>query len=103
VRAGGQTRHAEIVAQVSAPLAWGISADLSISVANAQDREGYSALLELNAARRLTRQYTRLSLSYPLMPGMQLVGALDDSRIRSNLPLFEQSGRTVSLGIKKQF
>ncbi|OWW19000.1 tetratricopeptide repeat protein [Noviherbaspirillum denitrificans] len=102
-RAGGQTRHKELIGQVGMPLAWGARADLSMTVAEARDDEGYSPLLEQNAARTLDRHTIRFSVVAPVSADMDLQLLAEDNRFKSNLALFRQSGKSLSVGLRYRF
>lgn len=77
-----------------------------------RDASGYSPLLSLGAARRLTRHALQMEWTQPLTPGKGLVGyktawspshwfvAFDGSVQRSNLALFSTRSATVSIGLK---
>jgi hypothetical protein len=102
-RPGGKTRHNELIAQLVMPIAWGAQAELSMNWANALDEEGYSPLLEQNAARRLDRRTLRLVVTVPLTLSSDLLFLAEDNRFQSNLALFRQSGQTVSMGLRYRF
>ena len=102
-RPGGQTRHSELIAQLGAPVAWGMYGELSYTLARAYDADGYSALLEQNAAREIDRRSLRLTLSQPVKGGGELILTLEDNRVFSNLPLFRQGGRILGVGFRKSF
>jgi hypothetical protein len=102
-RAGGDTRHGELIAQVGVPLAWGARAEFSMTLATARDKDGYSPLLESNAARNLDRRNARLLVTVPLSGSAELMFVGEDNRFISNLPLFQQSGRSASVGIRQRF
>lgn len=102
-RAGGRTRHDELIAQVGMPLAWGAHADLSMTIAQARDKEGYSPLLEQNAARILDRHTIRLFVVAPVTSDMDLQILAEDNRFKSNLALFRQSGKSLSVGFRYRF
>ena len=102
-RAGGYTRHNELIAQIGMPLAWGARADLSMSLAQARDDEGYSPLLEQNAARSLDRHTIRLAVVAPMTPEIDLQILAEDNRFKSNLALFRQSGKSLSVGFRYRF
>lgn len=103
IRPGGVTHHQELIAQLGFPLAWGINADLSAAWSSSGDTEGYSVLLENNSSRQLDRQHVKFSLSLPLAGGWEALLTLDDSRVRSNLPLFAQTGRVLNTGVRRAF
>lgn len=102
-RAGGQTLRSELLLQVTLPADNGSRTELTWQMARARDREGYSVLLENNAARSLTRHLLRLAWSKPVALRTELVLAAESNRVLSNLPLFQQTGSTVSIEIRKQF
>lgn len=102
-RAGGVTRHNELIAQIAMPIAWGARAELSTTFAKAVDKEGYSPLLEDNAARRLDRRNIRLTVTVPLNTASDVLLLAEDNRFRSNLALFRQSGKSLSVGFRYRF
>lgn len=102
-RPGGQARHNELIAQFGMPLAWGARADLSITLAQTRDAEGYSPLLEQNAARHLDRHTLRLTVVAPVAPDIDFHLLAEDNRFKSNLALFNQSGKSLSVGFRYRF
>lgn len=102
-RAGGDTRHTEFIGQVGMPIAWGARADLSLTLAQARDKDGYSPLLEQNAARHLDRQTLRLTVVAPLTHELDFQLLAEDNRFKSNLALFRQSGKSLGLGLRYRF
>lgn len=102
-RAGGNTRHNELIAQIGMPLAWGARADISMTFAQARDNEGYSPLLEQNAARHLDRHTLRFTLIAPVTSDLDLQILAEDNRLKSNLALFRQSGKSLSVGFRYRF
>ena len=100
-RPGGKTRHAELIAQLGAPVAWGMYGELSYTLARAYDAQGYSALLEQNAAREIDRRSLRLTLTQPVKGGGEVILTLEDNHVFSNLSLFRQAGRILGLGYRK--
>lgn len=102
-RAGGHTLRSELLLQATLPVEDGSRTELTWQVTRAHDREGYSALLENNAVRSLTRYLLRLAWSKPVAPATELVLAAENNRVLSNLPLFQQVGNTFSIEIRKQF
>lgn len=103
VRAGGQTLRSELLLQLALPADNGSRTELTWQMTRARDREGYSALLENNAVRCMTRHLLRLAWSRPMPGATELVLAAENNRVLSNLPLFQQAGNTVSIEIRKQF
>lgn len=102
-RAGGTTRHNELVAQAAMPLAWGARAELSMIFASSRDAEGYSPLLEQNAVRRLNRRNLRLLVTVPITATSDFNILAEDNRFKSNLALFQQSGKSLSVGFRHRF
>lgn len=102
-RAGGTTERKELIGQAGAPLFRNIRADVSLSLSHAQDQEGYSALLENAARRRIDRHNLRLWLTAPIADGADLSLSVENNRIDSNLMLFQQAGKSISLGLQKRF
>ncbi|RJF99492.1 tetratricopeptide repeat protein [Noviherbaspirillum saxi] len=102
-RAGGETRHTELIAQFAMPIAWGARLEFTTTFAKAVDREGYSALLEDNAARRLNRRNIRLGVTVPFTPVSDVMVLAEDNRFQSNLALFRQSGQSISVGYRYRF
>ncbi|WP_395011341.1 tetratricopeptide repeat protein [Undibacterium sp.] len=102
-RAGGQTVKQELILQFGTFFTAQWRLDLSLHMSNGQDDTGYSALLENNAPRYLRRNILRAQLSYPVDSDLDLFLRLDDNKIRSNIPLFIQSGKTASFGLQKRF
>jgi hypothetical protein len=102
-RAGGRTVKHDLIVQVGTSLSANWRLDLSANISNGQDDSGYSALLESNAARYLRRNIYRAQITYPLDTDTDLFLRVDDNKIRSNIPLFTQSGKTASFGLQKRF
>jgi hypothetical protein len=71
-------------------------------LAHQRDSTGYSPLLKDNATRNLYRANLYLEYVYPLSTSWALVGSLEGSLQRSNLPLFDVSGQAVYLGVRWQ-
>ncbi len=98
-RPGGDQRHADL------RLAWARSLGSGRLQANLlwsrqQDASGYSPLLENGATRRIDRLSLRLEYAYPVAPGWAFLVSLDGMAQRSNLPLFDLSGRAFYLGVR---
>jgi hypothetical protein len=100
-RPGGDQRHVDLrLAWVGTLGPGSVLADLV--VAHQRDATGYSPLLKDNATRRLYRANLYLEYVYPLSSSWALVGSLEGSFQRSNLPLFDVSGQAVYLGVRWQ-
>jgi tetratricopeptide (TPR) repeat protein len=102
-RPGGDARRAELIAQASAPIGYGVTAELSATLSLTRDTQGYSPLLENNAARHLDRANIRLQLTKPLGRYTDAILLIEDNRYHSNLDLFKQSGQNLAIGIRQRF
>ena len=102
-RPGGHIGHGELIAQALALLDNGARIDFSFSFASEHDSDGYSPNLENNAARQLQRRDTRLQLSLPLNNSTDFTLLIEDNHYLSNLPLFQQSGQSAGIGLRKRF
>ncbi len=98
-RPGGDQRHSDLRLAWDRSLGGGrLHVDLLWS--QQQDAAGYSPLLENGATRRLERASLRLEYAYPVSPGWALLASLEGMAQRSNLPLFDLSGRAFTLGLR---
>jgi hypothetical protein len=98
-RPGGDQFHADFRASWIGAVAGGsLFADLLLS--RQEDASGYSPLLENGATRRIDRLSLRLEYAYPITPNWSVLGTVDLTQQRSNLPLFDISGRAVYLGVR---
>ncbi|MEA5098358.1 MAG: tetratricopeptide repeat protein [Burkholderiaceae bacterium] len=102
-RAGGRSRHGEIVAMFALPLAHRVTAEFSAALARVRDADGYSPLLDNNDVRTVTRRNLQFAVSHPISASTDLQWVIEDSRISSNLELFQQSGRRYSVGLRTKF
>ncbi|NMM25963.1 MAG: hypothetical protein HHJ12_01455 [Glaciimonas sp.] len=102
-RAGGNTQRSEWIARLGLPLAGRSRADLSMEVSTARDAAGYSPLLESNAVRHLRRQFVRLAWTLPVTSATDMIVAAENNRVLSNITLFQQSGKSLSLELKTVF
>jgi len=100
-RPGGDQRQTDVRAAWIGPFASGsLLADALYS--HQQDASGFSPLLENGASRRLNRLSLRLEYAYPIAPDWALLASFDTTIQRSNLPLFDISGRAFYLGVRWQ-
>ena len=98
-RPGGDQRHTDLRLAWARLLGSGrLEANLLWS--QQQDASGYSPLLENGATRWINRTSLRLEYAYPVAPGWALLASLDNVAQRSNLPLFDISGRAFYLGVR---
>ena len=102
-RPGGSAKRGEWIAQFGVPLPKNARVELSFAYATARDNDGYSPLLENNAARRLDRRNIRLLLTMPVANLAEVILLVDDNRFTSNLTLFQQNGQSVSVGLRRRF
>ncbi len=102
-RAGGETHRRETVLQLGLQIIPSLRSDWVWNFSQADDRLGYSPLLENNATRRLSRRNYRWQLAMDLGSGVELVAKLEKNVIRSNLLLFNQSSRSATLAIQGKF
>ncbi len=102
-RAGGRTIKHDLIFQLGTMLPGQWRFDFSLNMSNGHDESGYSALLESNASRYLRRNILRGQVTYPISSDLDVFLRLDDNKIRSNIPLFTQSGQTASFGLQRRF
>jgi hypothetical protein len=99
-RAGGNTRHAEVLGQANFPVAQRAKMRLSLGLAKSIDSSGYSPLLENNAIRHVDRFNAGISFLFPAFRGWEYIGGIERNVSSSNLPLFDQSNTVFTLGIR---
>jgi hypothetical protein len=100
-RPGGDQRLADLRLMWVGPFRNGsVLADLIVSAQ--RDSSGYSPLLENNAVRSVDRVSLHLEYAHPLSAVWSLVATYDVTVQRSNLQLFDVSGRAVYLGVRWQ-
>lgn len=102
-RPGGDNRQVELALQGSHRLPNGSTLDVRWQHTRSQDQEGYSALLAENAPRRLRRNQFSLGLRHPLNINWEARLALELQWQRSNLEIFSQNSRQLSLGVSRGF
>lgn len=102
-RVGGQTYRNEAIAKLTWRAPNATQVDFSLNLARARDAEGYSVLLENNAARRVLRRIYRLQFQYPLSDNWFLFLNLEKNTNYSNLSIFRQSGKNAHFGLRKNF
>lgn len=101
-RPGGNQRQLDLRLVWSRPIGQGrLGADLLWY--RQRDAGGYSPLLDNGAARRINRSTLYLEYSYPVAPGWSLLASLEGLAQRSNLELFDVSGRAFYLGARWTF
>lgn len=103
-RPGGLQHHLALGGRLSMPLAGLWQLDMSVRASSVHDAEGYSLLLENNAARRLRQQ--QLSIEWirrsdpAFLGGAQGVLQLHVVRQSSNLALFEYKALSAYGGLR---
>ena len=98
-RPGGAYRRAELKAQWDGPLLTRGRFGVQFTSTRQIDRQPYSVLLG-NVPRHTWRNVLQLDASWPLRPGLSLVGNAEVASQRSNLSVFESSGRSVYVGLR---
>lgn len=98
-RAGGDQAQTDLRLVWTRPLLQGrLRADLTWY--QQRDAGSYSPLLEGGANRRLSRTGASVEYAYPITPGWSLVASYEGSAQRSNLGLFDISGRALYFGLR---
>ena len=100
---GGDTRQYELSLQGSHRLDKGGSLELQWLYSQSRDQQGYSPLLENGTPRTLRRQQLNLAWRHPLGAGWEARMSLDLQHQRSNLALFTQKARQITLGLGRNF
>lgn len=102
-RPGGDNRGSEIFVLYDQPIdaTRRVQASWQYTVIN--DQEGYSPLLENNAARSQRRQLIAISLRQALGREWELRLNFERLEQNANLSLFEQSGVVTMLGLARRF
>lgn len=103
IRSGGNSQRKEWVLQISVPISNKINSQVSANFSSSIDAKGYSNLLENNARRNLTRKSYGWQFSVLVYPSVHVLLKMEKNIIQSNLPLFNQSGQLVNLGLKIGF
>ena len=102
-RPGGNNRSAELTVRYEQPLSATQSLHASWQIARSADQTGYSPLLEDNASRRLQRQTLSLGLRQTLTRACEARLSFEYFQQHANLPLFEQQGSLLMLGLAWRF
>ena len=100
-RPGGDQRHGDVRINWLRPLAGG-SLTTDVVLSRQQDDTGFSPILANHAPRRLTRGTLHVEYAYPLSTVWSVLASFDTTVQRSNLDLFDISGRAVYLGLRWQ-
>ena len=102
-RAGGNNRSAELSLRYEQSLSATQSVQASWQTVGIADASGYSPLLESNAPRRINRQTVSVGLRQSLGRAWEARLNAEHFQQRSNLPLFEQQGSVLSVGLAWRF
>lgn len=102
-RPGGNNRSTELTLIYDQPLSESQSLQASWQLSNTGDLEGYSPLMQDNAARQLRRQALALGLRQAISRQWDARLSYEYFEQNSNLPLFQQQGQLVMLGLVYQF
>lgn len=102
-RPGGLSTRYELALGYTGALPLGLGIEANAILATTRDREGYSPLLENNAARRINRVQLRALLHYPLGKNWQAVAMGEVTQQHANLPLFDQNNTSLYLGVRYRF
>lgn len=100
---GGEKNGLELALQYSQPMGNGRRVDLTWRASWLNDREGYSPLLENNAARKIVRQNLSVSLRQTIAAELDAVLSVDLLKQHSNLELFRYDARQVMLSLVRRF
>ena len=100
---GGSKTGQELALHYTRPIGGGRQLDLAWRSSWLNDAEGYSPLLENNAARRLTRQNLTVTLRQPIRAGWDALVTLESLWQRSNLELFRYNSHVVMVALTRQF
>lgn len=102
-RVGGQTYRNEVIGKLTWRAPNATQLDVSLNLARARDADGYSVLLDNNAARLVLRRIYRLQFQYPLPDNWFVFLNLEKNTNYSNLSIFRQSGKNANFGLRKIF
>lgn len=103
-RPGGRQRAWNAGVRLTGLVGSSIRLDASLRAGRVRDEEGYSPLLENNAARRLSQTQLSLELARPLglmgWTGIEAVAQIQALRQGSNLPVFRYSAVSSYGGVR---
>lgn len=98
-RPGGAQRRFDLRLTAVWPMLRGV-VQAEGQLSSQSDVLGYSPLLESNAPRRVGRAAARIEYSYPLAQNLEGVLALEASRQRSNIALFDIDNNALWFGLR---
>ena len=102
-RPGGNNRSVELIVRYEQAFSATQSLQATWQIAHTADQTGYSPLLEDNAPRNLQRQTLSLGLRQTLTRAWEARLNYEYFQQRANLPLFEQQGSLLMLGLAWRF
>lgn len=102
-RPGGTASRRELIFKTAWRSQRAFRVELSLHLAQAKDEQGYSPLLENNAAREVFRRGYQMQMQIPTKERWSLLINWSRNTSLSNLALFRQRGSNLSLGLQKQF
>ena len=100
---GGAKNGQELALQYNQPLGGDRRAEITWRANRLADEDGYSPLLENNAARRIVRQNIALTVHQPIAAGLDARFSAEYLRQTSNIDLFAYSGRLFMLSLTHRF
>lgn len=103
LRPGGKANRKELIAKTAWHATRATKLEVSVHLARSNDAEGYSPLLENNAAREILRRGYQVQWQTPTSDRWSLVVNWSRNASLSNLSLFRQRGASLSVGVQKQF
>jgi tetratricopeptide (TPR) repeat protein len=101
-RPGGDSRRVELGATWQRLISPGLELTVGLLLANGADSQGYSPLIENNAARQIRRRVAHAQLAWDLQPRWQLVGRIEQTRQDSNIGLFGLEQAVAMVGLVYQ-
>lgn len=102
-RPGGNNRSTDLTLIYDQPLSASQSLQASWQLSNTGDTQGYSPLMQDNAVRQIRRQALALGLRQAIGREWEAHLSYEHFQQYSNLPLFQQQGQLVMLGLAYQF
>ncbi len=100
---GGSKNGQEIALQYTRPFGGSRRAEFTWRANRLIDEDGYSPLLENNAARRILRQNVSLSVRQPIAVGWDVLFSAEYLRQNSNIDLFSYNGRLFMFSVARRF
>lgn len=102
-RPGGISQRKEMTLLHQQTL-WGkLNAEFSLSLSVSEDAEGYSPMLDNYSHRHIDRRFGRVVIFWPLTAKVEGMAALEITRQKSNILLFDQNDDAISIGARYRF